>query len=50
MEVPFSVVPFVVPKRFFLNSKFLTVNPSSDEVEEDEEDLLSLEVELLNFR
>ena len=49
MEVPL-VVPFVFANRLFLTVTFDTVNPSSDEVEEEEEEPLSLEVELRSFR
>ena len=49
MEVPL-VVPFVFANRLFLTVTFDTVNPSSDEVEEEEEEPLSLDVELRSFR
>ena len=49
MEVPL-VVPFVFANRLFLTVTFDTVNPSSDEVEEEDEEPLSLEVELRSFR
>ena len=49
MEVPL-VVPFVVANRFFLTITLDTVNPSSEDVEEDDDEPLSLEAELRSFR